>query len=53
MGGEVLNRPDLTGQYEGANHHGEAIVLNTAKVLAVGEVVDLTPSIAENEGYYR
>ena len=52
-GGEVINHPGLTGHYEGANHYGDAIVLNTAKILAAGEVVDLTPSIAENDSYYR
>ena len=52
-GGELLNRPGLTGRYEGANHYGEALVLETTRVLAAGETVDLTLSIQENEGYYR
>lgn len=53
IGGEVLNRTGLSGHYEAANHHGEAIELDTTRVLAAGEVVDLTPSIAENDSYYR
>jgi len=52
-GGEVLNRSGLTGRYEGANHYGEAILLKNTKILTAGELVDLTPSIAENEVYYR
>ena len=52
-GGEFINRPGLTGHYEGANHYGEAVVLNTTKALAVGELIDLTPSIVENDSYYR
>ena len=52
-GGELINRPGLTGRYEGANHHGELIVLETTRVLEAGEVVNLTPSIRENEAYYR
>lgn len=52
-GGELINRPELTGHYEAANHRGEAIALDTTRILAAGETVDLTPSIDENEGYYR
>jgi ferredoxin len=52
-GGELINRPGLTGHYEGANHYGEAVVLDTTKALEAGEVIDLTPAIAENENYYR
>jgi len=52
-GGELLNRPGHTGYYESTNHYGEAVVLNTTRVLAAGELIDLTPSIQENAGYYR
>jgi len=52
-GGERINRPGLSDQYEGANHYGEAILLKTTRVLAAGETVDLTPCILENERYYR
>jgi ferredoxin len=53
LGGEVINRSGLTGRYEGANHYGEPIILETTKVLAAGELVDLTPSIVDNENYYK
>jgi ferredoxin len=52
-GGELINRPGLTGYYEAANHHGEPVVLETTRILAAGETVDLTPSILENERYYK
>ena len=52
-GSEFINRPGLTGHYEGANHYGEAVVLNTTKALVAGELIDLTPSIVENDSYYR
>ncbi|MGD8405858.1 MAG: hypothetical protein PVJ21_19535 [Anaerolineales bacterium] len=53
LGGEVINRSGLTGYYEGSNHYGEPILLETTKVLAVGELVDLTPGIVDNENYYK
>ncbi len=53
VGGELINRPDLAGPYHSRNHYGEPVVLETTKVLAAGEVVDLTTSILENETYYR
>lgn len=52
-GGELINRSELTGHYEGANHFGEVVVLETTKVLQAGETVDLTSSILENDQYYR
>lgn len=52
-GGELINRPGLTGRYEGANHNGEVVVLETTMTLAAGETVDLTPSILANDKYYR
>ncbi len=53
VGGEVINHPGLTGRYEGANHYGEPILLETTKVLVAGELVNLTPSIVDNENYYK
>jgi len=49
----LINQLGLTGHYEGANHHGEPVILGTTRILAAGETVDLTPSIRENERYYR
>jgi ferredoxin len=53
VGGELINRPRLTGRYQGANHYGEAVILGSTRILAAGETVDLTPSIQDNERYYR
>jgi ferredoxin len=53
IGGEVFNQPGLTGRYDGANHRGEVVTLLTARVLAAGEVVDLRPSIQDNENFYK
>jgi ferredoxin len=52
-GGEFLNQPGQTGHYEGSNHQGDAVVLETARQLAAGEVVDLTSDIKTNEDYYK
>jgi len=52
-GGELVNRPGLTGHYEGANHYGEQVVLETTRALETGETVDLTDAIQENENFYR
>lgn len=51
-GGEYINRRDLTGHYEGINHDGEPVVLDTVKQLEAGEVVDLTPDIEENYRFF-
>jgi len=42
----------LTGHFEGTNHHGNPIVLETVKQLEAGEVVDLTPDIQPNYDFY-
>ncbi len=52
QGGEVLNHAGLSGHYEGTNHHGELIVLETTRVLAPGEVVDLRESVQLNRAFY-
>jgi len=52
-GGELINLPGQAGHYEGANHYGEPVMLETIRALAAGEIVDLTPAIQENENYYR
>ena len=51
-GGEVLNRVGLSGHYEGSNHHGVAIVLETTRELEAGEEVDLTEDIQPNYDYF-
>lgn len=52
-GGEYINRVGLTGHYEGINHHGEQVILDTVKQLEAGEEVDLTPDIELNAKYFQ
>src|SRR5512145_917687 len=48
-GGEYLSQPVGTAGYDqvfdGSNHDGEPIHLEATRILAAGEVVDLTPDI--------
>jgi len=56
-GGERQSMPAGTDGfaevYDGTNRDGEPVHLVATKVLAAGEVVDLTPSIAANEEFYK
>ena len=52
-GGEWINRADLRGRYEGLNHRGEPVVLETARILGPGEVIDLRESILLNQQFHR
>jgi len=52
-GGELINQVGLSGHYEGKNHHGQPVVLNSVRTLEAGEVVDLTPAIAQNAEYFK
>jgi ferredoxin len=52
-GGEFINRLGLTGHYEGVNHQGKLVILETVRQLAKGEVLDLTPSIQLNYDYAK
>ncbi|MDX9992098.1 MAG: ferredoxin family protein [Anaerolineales bacterium] len=51
-GGEFISRLGLVGHYEGINHHGEDVALETARKLEAGEVVDLTDDIQLNADYF-
>ncbi|HWQ82983.1 MAG TPA: ferredoxin family protein [Anaerolineales bacterium] len=51
-GGELINRLSLSGHYDGTNHHGETVSLETTRALDAGEVVDLTEDIQSNYDYY-
>jgi ferredoxin len=51
-GGERVSLVGLTGHYEGVDHHGKPVVLNTTRVLEAGEVVDLTKDIPLNYDFY-
>lgn len=51
-GGEFISRIGLVGHYEGTNHHGIKVILETAKKLDAGEVLDLTEDIQPNYDYF-
>jgi ferredoxin len=51
-GGEYISRVGLDGQFEGTNHHGNPIKLDTVKKLEAGEVVDLTEDIQPNYDFF-
>jgi len=52
-GGEYISRKGETGHWEGTNHHGEAVVLDSVRALAAGEEVDLTEDIQPNYDYFK
>lgn len=52
-GGEFISRVGLSGHYEGKNHQGDAVELETAKKLEKGEVVDLSPDKQFNYDYFK
>lgn len=51
-GGEFISKVGIVGHYEGTNHHGDKVVLETAKKLAAGEVVNLRDDIQPNYDYF-
>ncbi len=51
-GGEYLNRAGQDGHYEGTNHNGVLVVLDTVRQLAAGEAVDLTADTQANADYF-
>ena len=52
-GGEFINRPDLTGHYEGRDLDGNPVILDTVQELEAGEVVDLTEDIQSNYDFFE
>jgi len=56
-GGERLSMPKgtagFTEVFDTKNRDGEAVHLVATKVLAAGEVVDLTPSIQANNDFFK
>lgn len=52
-GGEYINRLGYSGHYEGTNHNGESVLLDTVKQLEAGEVVDLTADTQSNYDYFQ
>ncbi len=52
-GGEFVNRVGLTGHYTGTDHHGNAVVLETAKQLASGDTFDLSVDAQANADFFQ
>lgn len=52
-GGEYQSKVGFSGHYEGENHHGEKVVLDSVKQLSAGEVVDLRQDIPDNYSYFK
>ena len=51
-GGEYINRPGLQGHYEGTNHLGNPVVLDSVYQLKPGQLVDLTQDIGCNNAFF-
>lgn len=55
-GGEYVSQPagtaGFTETYNGTNHEGEAVHLETTRILKAGEVVDLTEDIKPNYEFF-
>jgi NAD-dependent dihydropyrimidine dehydrogenase PreA subunit len=52
-GGEFINRPGLTGHYEGTNHQGKQVVLTTVRELKTGEIINLRDDIQANYDFFK
>jgi ferredoxin len=52
-GGEYISRIGLSGHYEGTDHYGDQVVLETVKQLEADEVVDLTEDIQPNYDFFE
>ena len=52
-GGEYINEVGLKGHYEAINHKKQKVVLETARALAAGEVLDLRGSIKMNDQFFK
>jgi ferredoxin len=51
-GGEYISMLGLSGHYEGTDHHGDPVVLDTVRQLEPGEVIDLTDDIQPNYDFF-
>jgi ferredoxin len=52
-GGEFISRLGLSGHYEGTNHNGKRVVLDTVKELTTGEEVNLRVDIQPNYDFFK
>jgi ferredoxin len=51
-GGEYISKVGLTAHFEGTNHHGVKVVLETTRQLEAGETIDLTEDIQPNYDFF-
>lgn len=52
-GGELISKIGLTGHYEGTNHHGVTVLLESTRELSEGEVVDFSGDIQKNYDFFK
>ena len=52
-GGEYISKVGLTGHYEGDNHFGTKVTLDTTRQLDPGEVVNLQEDIQPNYDFFK
>jgi len=45
--------PGFTEHFEGSNHHGHAVVMDTVKTLTAGETINLRDDIQANYDYFE
>ena len=48
-----MGTPGFDATFEGKNHHGQDVKMDSTKVLQAGEVLDLTPDIKPNYDYFK
>jgi len=52
-GGEHVNKIGLSGHFEGVNHSGGKVTLESTRQLMAGEVVNLQEDIQANYDYFK
>ena len=52
-GTEFISKVGIVGHWEGKNHHGKSVVLESARQLAAGEVVNLKDDVQPNYDYFK
>lgn len=51
-GDEYISKPDLDGHWEGEDHYGDKVVLETTRKVDAGEILDLTEDIQPNYDFF-
>ncbi len=52
-GDEYISLVGLSGHFEGTNHFGKKVILDTVRKLEAGEVLDLTVDIQPNYEFFK